>query len=139
MTYWYVKGVGLRKSETRPDGVAVEIPPDTYQHCLERYSMLDIGYEDGIFFARIDFKAYRAAALSKLENPNYITHKGVRYFDDEFPYLHEFYYTRSGYRCELTQSQMLQMVTARNRKYGLLRRNIEGAECAEEIDAYLRD
>ena len=139
MNYWYVKGVGLRKSETRPDGVAVEIPPDTYHHCLENYSMLDIGYDDGIFFARIDLRAYRAAALSKLENLNYITHKGVQYFDDELLYLSESYYTRSGYRCVLTQAEMITLVTNRNRRYALQRRNIADAECAEEIDAYLRD
>ena len=139
MKYWYVKDAGLQKSETQPAGIAVEIPADTYHHCLEHYSLLDIGYEGGIFYARLDVKAYRQEALAKLQNPNYITHKGVQYFDDELPYLHEFYYTRSGYRCELTQSQMIQMVTARNRRYSSQRRNIEDAECTEEIDAYMRD
>lgn len=138
MSYWYVHGVGLRRSE-EPPADAVEIPAATYHYCLENYSMLDIGFENGIFYARVDFAAYRAAALSKLENPNYIMHKGVKYFDDELPYLHEFYYTRSGCRCELTTKQMIDMVTARNRRYGMLRRNISDAECAEEIDAYLRD
>jgi hypothetical protein len=139
MSYWYVKDVGLRRSEEKPAGVAVEIPADTYRHCVEHYSLLDIGYEDGVFYARVDINAYRQEALAKLQNLNYITHKGVQYFDDELPYLSEIYYTRSGYRCELTQEQMIKMVTDRNRRYSLQRRNIQDAECTEEIDAYMRD
>lgn len=139
MSYWYVKGVGLRRSESRPDGVAVEIPAGTYHQCLEHYSLLDIGFDDGVFYARIDVNAYRLAALDKLKNQNYITHKGVRYYDDELPYLSEQYYTREGYRCELTQAQMITLVTSRNRRYAVLRRNVTDAMCADEIDAYMRE
>lgn len=138
MSYWYVPGQGLRKCDEKPCDDAVEIPAATYHTCIENYSMLDIGYKDGVFYANIDVNAYRLAVLDKLKNMNYIVHKGVRYFDDELPYISESYFTREGCPCNITQEQLIALVTERNRKYGALRRRVMDAECADEIDAYMR-
>lgn len=138
MSYWYVPGKGLRKGD-KPSGDAVEIPAATYHTCIENYSLYDIGFEDGVFYARIDLDAYRKAALDQIKNTNYIDHLGTRYYDDELPYLSESYWTRSGQPCRLTQAEMIRLVTNRNRKFGTLYRNIAEAECADEIDAYTRE
>jgi hypothetical protein len=138
MSYWYVPGQGLRKCDEKPSDEAVEIPAATYHTCIENYSMYNLGFKDGIFFANIDVNAYRLAALDKLKNMNYIVYRGTRYFDDELPYISESYFTRDGYPCKISQEQMIALVTERNRKYGILRRRVTEAECADEIDAYMR-
>ncbi|MFA7287206.1 MAG: hypothetical protein WC052_06090 [Patescibacteria group bacterium] len=135
--YWYVEGKGLVSGNVEPDGRIFPLDEQTFAHCRDNYELLDIFVRDNQLHITIDMPAYRAAAQEKLVNVNYIVHSNVKYYDDELGYLSDTYITRSGYPCVLTQKQMIQRVTERNRLYAYKRSGINSARTPEEVDDYL--
>jgi len=99
--------------------------------------LVSIVVVNGEVRATIDIVAYRKAALSRVENVNYIVVDNRKYFDDELPYLNPDYFLRAGGPCLLTQVQMVKLVTERNRQFTLRRSGIQTAKTPEEIDGYL--
>lgn len=135
MSFWYVDGVGLREGE-RCDN-AYPITATQYSYWKEHLELLNIKVVNGEVTATIDMGAYRKAALSRVENVNYIIVDNKKYFDDELPYISPNYFLRSGGTCTLTQERMIKLVTERNRQFTLRRSGIQTAKTPEEIDGYL--
>jgi hypothetical protein len=135
--YWYVEGRGLVSGNVEPEGRAFPLDEATFAHCRDNYELLDIFVRDNQLHITIDMPAFRATALSKLVNVDYIVHNNVKYYDDELGYLSATYITRSGYPCVLSQKQMIDKVTERNRLFAYKRSGINSARTPEEIEGYL--
>lgn len=136
---WYVEGKGLVRGNVVPSGNAYPLDEHTFAHLLANYDLLNIFVRDGVVHAEVDMHAYRLAALAKLQNVDYIMHNNVKYCDDELGYMSDTYITRSGYPCVLTQKQMIQRVTERNRLFAYRRSGISSARTPEEVEEYLNE
>lgn len=135
--YWFVEGRGLVSGNVTPEGNAYPLDEATFTHCRENYELLDIFIRDGRLHITIDMVAYRAAALARLTNVDYIVHNGVQYCDDELMFMSANYITRSGYPCELNPRQMIEKVTERNRSFMQKRSGISNAQTPEEVEEFL--
>lgn len=135
--YWFVEGKGLVTGNVVPEGNAFPMDEQTFTHCRNNYELLDIYVKDGRLHVEIDMLAYRAAALARLTNVDYILHNGVKYCDDELMYMSADYVTRSGYPCELSVRQMIEKVTERNRSFANKRSGIISAQTPEEVEEFL--
>lgn len=133
--FWFVDGVGLRRGSRCEN--AYPITQTQYSYWKEHYELLNITIVDGVPVAHTDIVAYRKAALSRVQNVNFIIVDNRKYFDDELPYMSGDYFLRSGGPCRITQAQMIKLVTERNRQFTMRLSGIQTAKTPEEIDGYL--
>lgn len=139
MRYWFVEGKGLVRGNVVPDTTAYELDEATFTHLHDNYDLLNIFVRDGKVHAEVDMPAFRAVALSRLQNVNYIVHNNVKYWDDEHSFLSPEYITRSGYPCTLTPQKFAALVCERNRRFAYNRSGINGAKTPLEVEEYLNE